>query len=761
MHEETECGGTRRRARVVAMVVMMTSVSAAAGWGAVPAASAASVGRASAVPVASPRITATQTWSTTVGAPAGDIGASSPTVANLPGGPAVVVGDQAGYVDAFYLAGGAQVPGWPFATGSPVSSTPSVASVEGNGLDSVFVGVGNVTDPYVGGYQAVSPQGGRQWSVQETNPVTDPYPHNGVMASLAVGNLQGGNDVVGGSLGENMYAMNGANGSVLNGFPWFQADSSFATPALAKLFNNGQTYIVEANDATAGSAYHTQYQNGGEVRIISPTGNAGQSEPNGGEVCRYQTNQVVQASPAVGRFLNAGTQFGIVAGFGTYYAGASDTDQLIALDTSCHLRWAETLDGPTTSSPALADVLGNGQLQVVEATGSTVWVLNAATGQPIWHQPITGGGGGSVVTADLTGSGAQDVLVPTAVGVEVFDGANGALMTTLSGGSGENSPLVTDDANGTVGITLAGGDQINHYEIAGSHGAAVDEVGSWPMFHHDPQLTGLATSPPPTIRVPCNAPASPPTGYYLSASDGGIFNFGNLPFCGSTGAIILNRPMVGVAATRDGGGYWEVASDGGIFAFGDAGFFGSTGNLHLNRPIVGMAATPDGHGYWLVASDGGVFSFGDARFHGSTGSLRLNRPIVGLAPTADGAGYWLVASDGGVFSFGDARFHGSTGSLRLNRPIVGMAGTSDGAGYWLAASDGGIFSFGDARFHGSTGSLRLNRPIVGMTPTGDGAGYWLVASDGGIFSFGDARFHGSTGALRLNQPVVGMATASG
>jgi hypothetical protein len=60
-----------------------------------------------------------------------------------------------------------------------------------------------------------------------------------------------------------------------------------------------------------------------------------------------------------------------------------------------------------------------------------------------------------------------------------------------------------------------------------------------------------------------------------------------------------------------------VASDGGIFSFGDAAFFGSTGSLVLNKPVVGMAATPDGRGYWLVASDGGIFSFGAAAFFGS------------------------------------------------------------------------------------------------------------------------------------------------
>jgi len=67
----------------------------------------------------------------------------------------------------------------------------------------------------------------------------------------------------------------------------------------------------------------------------------------------------------------------------------------------------------------------------------------------------------------------------------------------------------------------------------------------------------------------------------------------------------LNKPIVGMAATPDGKGYWLVASDGGIFSFGDATFYGSMGNKTLNKPIVGMAAVPGGGGYWEVASDGG------------------------------------------------------------------------------------------------------------------------------------------------------------
>ncbi|MGH8916851.1 MAG: serine hydrolase, partial [Actinomycetes bacterium] len=185
-------------------------------------------------------------------------------------------------------------------------------------------------------------------------------------------------------------------------------------------------------------------------------------------------------------------------------------------------------------------------------------------------------------------------------------------------------------------------------------------------------------------------------------------------------------PVVGMAATKDGGGYWLVAADGGVFTFGDAGFYGSAGSYRLSQPVVGMAATPTGQGYWLVAADGGIFAFGDAGFFGSAGSYRLNRPVVGMAATPTGGGYWLVASDGGIFTFGDAGFFGSAGSYHINQPVVGMAATPTGHGYWLVAADGGIFTFGDAQFAGSAAGQALEQPVVGMAASPSGAGYWLV-----------------------------------
>ena len=279
-------------------------------------------------------------------------------------------------------------------------------------------------------------------------------------------------------------------------------------------------------------------------------------------------------------------------------------------------------------------------------------------------------------------------------------------ISVLSGGT----PIYTTPAPGTGYWQVASDGGVFNYGTAGFYGSA----GSLRL---NQPIVGMATT-------------QDQGGYWLVASDGGVFSYGDATFWGSTGSLKLNKPVVAMASTPyipgvggapaspAGLGYWLVASDGGIFNYGDAGFFGSAGSLKLNKPIVGMAPTADGKGYWLVASDGGVFSYGDATFYGSTGSLMLNQPIVGIAATPDGKGYWLVAADGGVFSYGDAVFFGSAGSLKLNQPIVSISATPDGGGYWLTAADGGVFNYGDAKFLGSSGSLKLNSAVVGAGSVG-------------------------------------------
>ncbi len=615
------------------------------------------------------------------------IALSSPNVADFGGQQAVVVGDRAGNVVAYNLANGSIMPGWPYNDGGiAIDSSPSVS--EGSGSSTVYVGLGNVANPTAGAYLALTSTGGKLWEAQPLNTSMDATPSNGVEASMAVGTLQGQEAVTAGNLGQSQYALNAATGSPLPGWnPWFSGDTEVSTPAIADLYGTGQNEVIEGIGTTAGNLFGVQYPQGGHIRVILQTGNQGQPYPNGGLVCQFSMDQAVSSSPAVGPVLG-GTTPVIVSGTSAYYSGAAYTDAVVAVvptqSGNCNQAWATQLDGDTSSGPAIANILGNGQLQVAEGTSfgsnglqGSVYVLNGPNGGVAWSRTAAGGVKGSISTADLTGSGYQDLLVPTTAGVQVFDGRSGNVIATLGEGAGMNNgfqsaPLVTQDPNGTIGITIAGysyaTDQgvVLHYEAPEPANVLPNEPGAWPQFHHDPQLTGDSS----------HVSTSPPT-------------------------------AVGMARTADGKGYWIVASDGSVFTYGDATFYGSMGGTALNRPIVGMAATADGRGYWLVASDGGIFSFGDAKFYGSTGALTLNKPIVGMAAVPTGGGYWLVASDGGIFSFGSAHFLGSAGGLDLVRPVVGMATTPTGGGYWMVAADGGIFTYGNAGFYGSRSGYPL------------------------------------------------------
>jgi outer membrane protein assembly factor BamB len=322
-----------------------------------------------------------------------------------------------------------------------------------------------------------------------------------VVASLTVGDVQGGLDVVAPSVGEFQDALNAATGAVLPGFPWFQGGAGYATPALADLYGTGQLEIVEGGSQSAGFSYHTVYAQGGHVRVLSGHGNQGYAEPNGGLVCQYNPDESVESSPAVGAFLANGAE-GIAVGTGNAWPGASRADAVFAFTSRCRLVWARRLDGLTTDSPALADLTGAGRLDVVEGTnnqhgGGSVYALSGATGAVMWRQSALGEVIGGPVTADL-GAGYQDVIVTSTGGAEVLDGRAGAVLATLERDVGlQNCALVTDDPNGEIGVTVAGYGRtgagvVQHYELAGSRGGRVDQSGAWPMFHHDHYLSGNA-----------------------------------------------------------------------------------------------------------------------------------------------------------------------------------------------------------------------------------------------------------------------------
>ncbi|HUY21107.1 MAG TPA: hypothetical protein VMV22_02080 [Acidimicrobiales bacterium] len=547
------------------------------------------------------------------------------------------------------------------------------------------------------------------------------------------------------------------------------------------MFSDGNHYLVEESDGVAGNYDATpseavvgaQLTNGGGALAVG-------TDP-------YAVNWTIHDTGTTSVFVDAVSSVATLPGVNVICTSTTQSDSnqssnctpgSFDLDTAAHF-----------ANPANPALNGLGTLNNTMPANKTAIGAGASLSFTVY---MTGGNNNAEVVVDSTSNALSAATVTAQVATDPFGSAiEGSTIGTASSASLQWLPVASASS---VAGTLSAHDSVESAEPDATHdwvvltgvstavlanfdqttgqtysasGAGVSEAtfesdiagGSFPTFsaggYGSPgQANALVSSSPPSPPSPPPPSPSSPQHYWTVASDGGIFAFG-APFHGSTGAMTLNKPIVGMAATADGGGYWLVAADGGIFSFGDAAFHGSTGAINLNKPVVGMAATADGGGYWLVASDGGVFSFGDAAFHGSTGAMTLNEPIVGMAATADGGGYWLVAADGGIFSFGDAVFHGSTGAIHLNKPVVGMAVTSDGSGYWLVASDGGIFAFG-APFSGSTGAMHLNAPIVGMAADPVTGGYWLVASDGGIFAFG-APFTGSMGGLSLARPMVGMA----
>jgi hypothetical protein len=121
--------------------------------------------------------------------------------------------------------------------------------------------------------------------------------------------------------------------------------------------------------------------------------------------------------------------------------------------------------------------------------------------------------------------------------------------------------------------------------------------------------------------------------------------------------------------TAEGNGYWLVASDGGMFSFGGAIYHGSIPGLGIHpagsglphslaKPIVGMSASPNGEGYLMVASDCGVFAFGNAPLEGSCPALpkhTCGAPVVSVLSDASGGGYWVVTSVGTVYRLWERR----------------------------------------------------------------------------------------------------------
>lgn len=699
-------------------------------------------------------------WSRNV---SGLVVTSSPSSVSLDGGTKdIVVGAYDRYVYGVRGEDGNDASGWPKLTAQEINASAAVANVHGDSNEEIFIGSGiPEAECSGGGMYSYSSTGSQRFHFKGYDDVTNggaaPCNDLAMHGSPAIGDVNGDGeeDLAFGALGVRTWSIK-ATGAYENFGWWYDwDDTQFASPALADINGDGLVEIIAGGDSSPqGLLGHR----GGLVRALSG---------HGQELWQFRTNEIVYSSPAVGDVDGDGLPE-VVFGTGDFWArngGASDSTKIFVLNHVGKLQWVRDLGARTLASPTLADLNGDGRLDIAiglweGANQGKIYALHGGHGTDMPGYPVNNAGGnkiiGQISTADFDNDGAQDLLVNTGNGIYCYSGDDGTLLFTLrSFGSFQNAPLIEDlDSDGRLDIVIAGtlngtNGVIERWEMPDT--TANLGANGWPKFRKDARQTGSWLSTPLS---------DPPSGnkfqgYWMVGANGQVYSFGSAKDFGSAANLPLASPIVNMASTPSGQGYWLLGGDGGIFSYGNAGFYGSTGNLSLVSPVLGITPTPSGGGYWLVAGDGGVFSFGNAAFRGSAGNIALRSPIVGMASTPSGNGYWLVASDGGIFTYGDAKFYGSTGALNLKAPIVGMAATPSGKGYWLVASDGGIFTFGDAGFFGSTGNLNLASPITGMSSLENSAiGYWMIAEDGGIFTYGHAQFHGSLGGANVTLPIV-------
>jgi outer membrane protein assembly factor BamB len=461
-------------------------------------------------PEASAAIAPVQIWQRVL--PGGLVRESSPALTDLnaDGKLDVAFGSLDSRVYALSGTDGASVAGWPQPTSGAINSSPAVADVSGDLRPDLFIGSGVAGDRTGALYSFDNLGHVRYRRALPDNDYTSGGP---VHSSPALGDING-DGVLEASVGalevKSLWSVRASDGAPITGHELFYWDDSiFASPALADVNGDGRTDVIAGGDSTPGGPVDHR---GGMVRAVDSSGRS---------LWEFRINDIVRSSPAVGDIDGDG-RLEVVFGAGDYYHG-SDATAVFAVDAATgRLKWRRTTDGITDGAPALADINGDGRLDVAIATflslpvragdrplpvqGGSVYALDGRTGGDLSGFPQRAGAGpviGGIVTADIDGDGGQDLVVPAGAFIAAFSGKTGALLFHLAEGDNvafQGSPAIADlDGNGKLDLVAVGSRKTDagvayRWELPAS---ATLGARAWPQFHKDSRRTGSWTSTEP------------------------------------------------------------------------------------------------------------------------------------------------------------------------------------------------------------------------------------------------------------------------
>jgi hypothetical protein len=327
------------------------------------------------------------------------------------------------------------------------------------------------------------------------------------------------------------------------GHGYYNEDTFWSSPSLADVTGDGVLDIITGADITTGNMYHDP--SGGYVYILSGQGvmlaqtwldQRIYSSPAVADIDNDQKLEIV---------VGTGTH---LADKG-YYVSAYEIDLSKSTPRErLTLKWRSATGGRVFASPAVGDLNGDGAQDVVVtsyigdngAEGSEVFAWNGTTGQQLFRTRSCSFMGQSLGTqssptlADIDGDGKLEVLFSHAWEVTILN-HDGTYYTDYSSPSFPGtpfnpactrstaptttktyyarytlnaSPAVADlDGNGKIEVVIAGGYDYNanpNLVRGGIHVWTNHANGArpWPMFHHDAAHTGTLPLPPHQVVAP-------------------------------------------------------------------------------------------------------------------------------------------------------------------------------------------------------------------------------------------------------------------
>ncbi|HYD08884.1 MAG TPA: cell wall-binding repeat-containing protein [Acidimicrobiales bacterium] len=412
----------------------------------------------------------TEVWRRDI--PGATVRESSPSLMDLDadGRLDIVFGAHDRRIHALHGTTGANVAGWPVGVTDKVDSSVSSADIDGDGRVELFVGAGT-SEAESGALYSFQHDGRQRFRLQAADKV---FPAPAVHSTPAIGDTDGSADenVSFGTLGLLGAWSVSSSGNVRGGcpadveyptgacWPFYTDDTVYSSPALADADGNGINEVIIGADSSPGAPVDHQ---GGFMRAI---------RSNRTVVWEVRIDDIVRSSPSIGN-IDGDPGLEVVFGAGDFWGGA-DSTKVFAVNVengSPVAGWPQSTNGVTNASPTLADLDGDGDLDVAIGTfssthgrgaGGSIYAWNGA-GEPISGFPTGSGAGvvlGQLVTADLDADGGQDLIATMGGLVRAVDGSSGAELFRLTEGHNvvfQNSAAVTDiEGDGRLDLIAAG-----------------------------------------------------------------------------------------------------------------------------------------------------------------------------------------------------------------------------------------------------------------------------------------------------------------